>query len=508
MTPHSGGRPPEVARPDRPVGRSGGRSSSGARIAGDDYQHLVAWCWTLRALLPGRRIAAIEVEAPDAGNVDDVVLEHRAPPHHYLQVKFAVDATSPVNTAWLTRPTRSGGLSLLQRFHASWQRLRTSTGGVDPVMWLVTNRDLDPTDPALTGRDGRTQTIARALATATPGSGAGRARAEWAAHLGIGEDELLTMLGSLRFDTGRGDAAERQHAADLMVAHGLRADEQAVALGIATVRTWVADGRRRFDLAELRAEVDRLNLRVMEPSCVLLVQAIDRYPHPEDATVALDWVDLFDGDDPFTRRRPRDPAAWEMRMRPELRTAVDRLRALGCQRVLVRGALRLPTWFIVGNTCAAVIGMTVACQQGGRLWSADEPAAGDSRLTVKEAPIGRGGELAVALAITTDPTDDVHEHLAAARLPIGTLATITPAAGAGNQAITGPGHAVAVALAVRDEVRRLARATSAQRLHLFLACPGGLALLLGHWWNRVPTTQLYEDLGTGRGYMPAFVLDF
>jgi SMODS-associated and fused to various effectors sensor domain len=195
-------------------------------------------------------------------------------------------------------------------------------------------------------------------------------------------------------------------------------------------------------------------------------------------------------------------------MRPELRTAADRLRTLGCQRVLVRGALRLPTWFTVGNTCAAVTGMTVASQQGGRLWSADEPAAGDSRLTVQETPIGQGEELAVALAITTDLKDDVQAHLAAARLPVGTLATLTLAAGAGNQAITGPGHAVAVALAVRDEVRRLARGTGAQRLHLFLACPGGLALLLGHWWNRVPTTQLYEDLGAGRGYAPAFLLGF
>jgi len=493
-----------------PAGTGGGsrRSASGARIAGDDYQHLVAWGWTLRALLPGHQIAAIEFEAPDVGNVDDVVLVHQTPPHHYLQVKFAVDATSPVNTAWLTRPASSGGPSLLQRFHASWRRLRADALGVEPVMWLVTNRDLDPADPALAGRDGRTQTIARALTTARPGSAAGRARAEWAAHLGIDAEELLTMLASLRFDTGRGDPAERQRAAELMAAHGLRADEQAVALGIATVRGWVADGRRRFDPAELRAEVDRLNLRHTDPWCVLLVQAIDRHPHPEDAAVTLDWVDLLDGDTPFIRRRPRDPAAWETRMRAELRTAADRLGTLGCQRVLVRGALRLPTWFTIGNTCAAVTGMTVACQQGGRLWSADEPATGDSRLTVQETPTGQGGDLAVALAITTDPTDDVHAHLAGARLPVGTLVTLTPATGAGNQAITGPGHAVAVALAVRDEVRRLARATGAQRLHLFLACPGGLALLLGHWWNRVPTTQLYEDLGAGRGYTPAFLLDF
>src|SRR6266508_4519852 len=77
MTPPSGGRPPEVAGAARRLGGSRGRSASGARLAGDDYQHLVAWCWTLRALLPGRAIAAIEVEAPDAGNVDDVVLEHQ-----------------------------------------------------------------------------------------------------------------------------------------------------------------------------------------------------------------------------------------------------------------------------------------------------------------------------------------------------------------------------------------------------------------------------------------------
>jgi hypothetical protein len=458
-------------------------------------------------LLPGHQVTAVEVEAPNVGSVDDVVLIHQTPPHHYLQVKFAVDATSPVNTAWMTHAS-SGGRSLLQRFYASWQRLRGDAGGVEPVMWLVTNRDLDHNDPALAGRDGRTQTIARALASAKPDSPAGRARAEWVTHLGVDDDELLTMLANLHFGTGRGYAAELQHAADLMVAHGLRADEQAVALGIATVRGWVADGKRRFDLAELGAELDRLELRVMDPWCVLLVQAIDRHPHPEDATVTLDWVDLFDGETPFTRRRPHDPVAWETQMRPELRTAGNRLRILRCQRVLVRGALRLPTWFAVGNTCAAVTGMTVASHQGGQLWSADEPAAGNSRLTIRETAIGQGDDLAVALAITADPTDDVQAHLAAAGLPVGSLATIAPAAGAGNQAITGPGHAVAVALAMREEIRQLARTTGTQRLHLFLACPGGFALLLGHWWNRVPTTQLYEDLGAGRGYTPAFLLGF
>jgi hypothetical protein len=33
-----------------------------------------------------------------------------------------------------------------------------------------------------------------------------------------------------------------------------------------------------------------------------------------------------------------------------------------------------------------------------------------------------------------------------------------------------------------------------KRIHLFLAMPGGLALLLGHFWDRMPPTQTYEDL--------------
>ena len=34
----------------------------------------------------------------DVGNVDDVVLYRRFPPHTYTQVKYTVDSSTPVNT--------------------------------------------------------------------------------------------------------------------------------------------------------------------------------------------------------------------------------------------------------------------------------------------------------------------------------------------------------------------------------------------------------------------------
>ena len=43
------------------------------------------------------------------------------------------------------------------------------------------------------------------------------------------------------------------------------------------------------------------------------------------------------------------------------------------------------------------------------------------------------------------------------------------------------------------------------RVHLFLATPMGLALLLGHRWNRVAPTIVYEDLAA-LGYEAAFTI--
>ena len=45
-----------------------------------------------------------------------------------------------------------------------------------------------------------------------------------------------------------------------------------------------------------------------------------------------------------------------------------------------------------------------------------------------------------------------------------------------------------------------------KRIHLFLAGPQGAILLLGHLWDRMPPTQLYEDLGPSKGYSPSYLI--
>lgn len=115
-----------------------------------------------------------------------------------------------------------------------------------------------------------------------------------------------------------------------------------------------------------------------------------------------------------------------------------------------------------------------------------------------------GADVALALAISDDLTPDVRRHIASTGLDTPVISVRLPT-GVSNASITGGEHAYAVALAIRDLAREIARTANPPTLHLFMAAPAGLAVLLGGVWDRVPTTQTYEDLG-GNGYEPAFVI--
>ncbi|MEU3921312.1 SAVED domain-containing protein [Streptomyces sp. NPDC029004] len=60
------------------------------------------------------------------------------------------------------------------------------------------------------------------------------------------------------------------------------------------------------------------------------------------------------------------------------------------------------------------------------------------------------------------------------------------------------------AIGIRNVVRRATRTTP--RIHLFIAGPMGLALRLGHRWNRLRPTVVYEDVRTAQGYEAAFTV--
>jgi hypothetical protein len=476
-------------------------SPSGARIQGDDYQHLVAWYHALRMLDRESGVTGLSIEARGVDLVDDIIVHHRNDPDEHYQVKFSVDASHPIDEAFWTAPSNSGR-SILQRFWQAFLNLHNAAPA--PRLGLYTNRAIDTKHAILKLRDGQRGCLGPRLREAAPGSEAGKLRKAWANHLGVAEPELLVMLDCLELLTDQGPWSGLVTAAsDRMDARGLKRDALAVEQGVAAMRTWVKEGTRDIHREMLDAEIERRKLRGETPWATLVVQAIDHHLWADAAQASVDWVDLFEGHEPRTRRRLKDPALWNGRMREELHEACARIEKMGYGRVLVRGHMRLTPAFLVGHCLPDTRHFRLACEQSnGERWSTESnPASMD--LVSEPEELGLGEDLAVGLSIARDLAADVRDCIHQARLPIRRFVHIRLPE-IGNRSMPDAAHVIGWAMKVRDIVSQAARNPRPAKVHLFAATPLAAALFLGHFWNRVPPTQLYEDLSPG--YAPSFFL--
>lgn len=478
--------------------------ASGARLTGDDVQHAVAWHAALRTVVPHAGVRSVTVEAASVGNVDDVVVAKTVEPDEYTQVKAAITAERAATLDWLTKLTPSGGPSILQRFRRAARDLRRD-GGHHPQLALVTNRSIDPHDPVLTLRD-RNDRLAQRLRNSRKAATVA-AREDLLRHLDCTADDLYELLDHLRLHTDASEAAWRDyHIRDISYAAGVRVDETAFRLGISEVREWVKTSRTEKQAADIAEAIDRLGLRAQDPFTILAIKALDEELDLPDAVAVLDWVNRFRGTEARNRRGLTDPREWETVLRPQLIHAQRTLRSLGARRILITGTMRLPTWFTAGVMFQETAGFTPAKIKDGQLWVKPAGSLAPATITLSSplADLPAGADVALALAISDDLTADVKRYIASTGIDIPVITVYLPT-GVSNASVTGCEHAYAVALAVRDLAREIARTVNPPVLHLFMAAPAGLAVLLGGVWDRVPTTQTYEDL-CGNGYEPAFFI--
>jgi hypothetical protein len=470
-------------------------SSTGVRIAGDRYQWLHVWRACLEVLrdgsgprTPANPAVGVGVEVDGAGNVDDVVLYRQDGPHTYSQVKWSANANTPIGSDYLTDVQAPGGTSLLAKFAAAHSQL--AAGGVRPEMVLRTNRNIDPTSILLTGLDTRTQLLMPNAAKQGPTSKRGKERSAWARSAGVSEGELLDLLNDIRFETGYGLQLLEENLTNLMAASGLRSDPPALLAVTAWVERLVIDGSRHIDLDMIRRAVADLGLSAGRVWQTVSIATLKTDPVADQAAYALDWVDRFEGDDPFTRRRPKHPHTWD-----DLAASIADLpnHVGGLDGLLITGSFRLATAFAIGAALRKVTGVDVAWKQGAEIWNSDHSYADGLTPATAITPLRQGVDTAIIVDVATTATPDVVAWLRSTSAAVGDAITISmPGGRVRDDVVSGAAEAVALAVGIRDIARQAAR--TSPRLHLFLACPAGLALLLGHRWNRVTTTHVYEDL--------------
>ncbi len=488
----------------------GGRVA--ARLQGDDYQHLFSWLNILQLLSPREPVELVEVEAPDAGSVDDVVIYPRdsSLPRQYWQIKFHVGMDDAYSTAALLARDTPKATSLLEKFWNAWRRLQPGT--VPPVLGLVSTWAWDHNDPVAEYIRGADQHLKPEFLIATEPKALVAARTEWREHLGAHEEEFGRFVSALRFRLGYDcDSELRDRTLERMGFLGLRTDEDALLASIHQVREWIKAGTLRVTREVLEEGIKRLELRAAHPAprpIVIALNTIERQSFDYDADHELDWCDYFEGGFPKGHKIV-DPSLWNAKLLPEL-SALGRELSKRHERFLrIQGLARLSAWLATGYTFPEVARYVLEVPQGAEVWRSSAAPSGDFRMVSRESSEVPNStdtdDIAVGISVTGSLEEDVTRYLKRQGIGVKALYFMRPENGVGRGALRSESDAVALARQCKEHIQARSRTKEAKVVHLFYFGPLGGAAFLGHMLNAVGAgIQVYEDQAPG--YSPSFLL--
>ena len=477
------------------------------RRDGDIFQARQFWLRAARLLDPKSPIERVGFESGPK-SFDDIWIEYvagREPVAHngtplrreHLQCKWHVQPGS-YGHADLIEPAfiNANARSLLQR--ARDAQLQHAPDGLGARFKLVTNWHLDrgdPLGPMINTRSGIIR-LDRLYGSKTDNSKAGGVRKVWREHLEIDEDELRVLAQTLAFGHASDTLEElRDRLDDVFASVGLRRvpPSQSALIYDDVIFQWMGQGRLEFDRVGFRKACANEDLLV-EAEGRPRVYGVKSFEHAFDrleerCESVLDFVPAFD------ERFVRDDADWKVKLYPELQAF---LRSAAQDQSRLR--LALDTHTTLAFAAGSVLERQVRplCRAGtanawpgvcGRrtMWPHDPEwptLAGTADRIRTDRP-----DLAVALGITHDVSDDVRRFIDGHLSSVGTLLHLRPSGGAGAQVVTSGRHAFALAEAAKDAIRRAKAALpSIKTTHIFIAAPKWLHVFSRsaepHPWNR------------------------
>ncbi len=488
------------------------------RRDGDTFQARQFWLRAARLLDSKSPVTRVGFESGPK-SFDDIWVEYepgRQPYAHdgaplrreHLQCKWHV-APGTYGYADLVEPgfINANARSLLQRAHDA--QLKHALDGTGARFKLVTNWQIDRSDPLgpmINNRSGSMR-LERLYGSKTDNSKEGTVRKAWREHLGIDEDDLRALANTLAFG----------HVSETLDDLRERLDEVFEVVGLVRVSLnqstliyddivfqWMAQGRLEFDRKTFREACAREELlgqsddRARVYGVKSFEHAFDRLEERCDGV--LDLVPVFD------ERYIRNDADWRVKLYPDLQAF------LGCaarDQPRLRLALDAHTTlaFAAGSVLNIKSGRDVELEQrtlGRRVWAADDmppdPEWPTLRAFVEDLDPDQV-DLAVALGITHDISEDVRRYVNGHLNSVGRLLILHPTSGSSAQVVACGRHAFDLVQAAKDAVRGARLwTTQAGTTHIFVAAPNSLTFFLGQQQPVLGRVRLYEfDFEGGRG---------
>jgi hypothetical protein len=256
----------------------------------------------------------------------------------------------------------------------------------------------------------------------------------------------------------------------------------------------------------LRGRIARIHAYLPPEEPLRLVLHTRKAPADPKAALVLRWVHRFEG-------REAKPGAWESDLLPSLATVAKAIEELAPgRRVVATGLASIPAAIALGSEFLAPRRLPIAWEQyreGRELqaWSlgeAREQSGFESKLEARE--LG-----ARDLAMLVSVADDAEPVFAASRGELPSFRAILKIWKPGKPPhdLEKAGQAADLAYLIQREIRAALREyPEILRLHLFMAVPLGLAMMVGQLLNNVNAAQTYEMVPSeaGKRYRPAALL--
>jgi hypothetical protein len=271
------------------------------------------------------------------------------------------------------------------------------------------------------------------------------------------------------------------------------------------------------DLAAAADAVLRSSLRTLRKHAAagsrLRIAAVTRHTSPWNGTatdLAIDWSHLY----PPTGGRLPDNGVGATQLLPPLQRLVTAVvQEWKEQRVQVvphcHPSLAVATGFALRRGSGFDLEV-LDHASGARLLGPARPQAPIAGLWVESMnePHATSRDIALAIGVSRDVAADAVRTLAEHGVDIGAVVSLTPPGGPSNAALPttdcGSFHRLAVAAVQR--VVELQSRRGVGVVHLFLAVPGTLAVLLGQQLTNLGIVQVYDFDNDRRKYAPVFTL--
>lgn len=261
----------------------------------------------------------------------------------------------------------------------------------------------------------------------------------------------------------------------------------------------VASGGSAGSMQESLAEVASRTLRSALPSHFRRINPDSPYEprisfHSFPFAARTDWLDLDMDWTPFLSSRVATMEEWNTVLLPSLGEVKDALSGLPLiPRLHLMVRARLSASVALGYTFRATTGFSLVIESQGVIYSTTTAIPDPAPLEMACEPCsGEPGVAVVEVNVSRDVSGPVSEYVASHGLAFSTSLGFEPPGGPSREAVRDPGHALAIARQVGQQIRRLNDERRADQVHLFIAVPAPVAVLLGYQLNACGRIYLYQ----------------